>query len=122
MLKVGKDELICDLAETYGIINYEGLSPSLVAILSCGLNNDSRIKRKISGQKYGLDSLLNALVLDGINFLCWTKTKDAQKGRNKPKSVFDKLMEEDSEKENELMSFETPEEFEAYMKGITENG
>lgn len=116
MLKVGEDELICDLAETYNILNYKGLSPQLVAVLSCGLSEDSRIKRKISGVKLTFEQMLEVMIFDSLILLVWSKTKDAQKNRNRPKSLFKKLLNND--KKDDLASFETPEEYEAYMKKI----
>lgn len=119
MLKVGEDELICDLAETYGIFNYKELSPYLVATLSLGLRDNSRIKRKLSNSKINsMEELLIAKILDDIEFLCWTKTKDAQHNKNRPKSILDKLLGKEENKKDDLKSFETPEEYEEYMFNI----
>lgn len=115
MIHLGEDELICDLAETYGILNYRELSPNLVATLSCGLRDDSRIKMKISKQRISLDRMLSALIVDSLQFLCWTKTKQAQKNQGKPESVFAKLMGSEEQKE-EYESFESVEDFEQWMK------
>lgn len=117
MLNMGEDELICDLAETYGILNYEELSPSLVATLSVGLRDNSRIKMKITGHKLSLEQMLMSLMVDNLQFIAWSKTKSATKNQNKPESVFRRLMDmDDSKNKDELMSFETPEEFDAYME------
>lgn len=75
LLKEGEDEIICDLAETYNIYDYKGMSPSLVATLVLGLNDNSRIKRKITGSKISLDQMLYALMVDNLQYLAWTKTK-----------------------------------------------
>lgn len=114
MIHIGEAELICDLAETYGILNYRELSPDLVATLSCGLRDNSRIKMKISGQKLTIDQMLSALMVDSLQFLSWTKTKQAQKGQNKPESIFSKLMGMDKP-HDELMSFSDVEEFEQWL-------
>lgn len=116
MLSMGEDDLICDLAETYGILNYRELSPYLVATLSLGLSDNSRIKKKMSGQELSLQEMLLALTVDNLQILNWTKTKDAQHNKNKPKSLFKKLMHLDDENKDELLAFETPEEYEAYMQ------
>lgn len=34
-----------------------------------------------------LDRLLMAVVANGVNWLTWSKTKDGQKNRNKPKQI-----------------------------------
>ena len=115
-MSLGEDEIICDLAETYRILNYRELSPDLVAVLVLGLKDDSRIKKKLGQVKLSLVEMLLALIVDKLSFLCWTKTKDAQHNRNKPKSLFEKLMGMDEKPKDELMSFETIEEYEAYRR------
>lgn len=117
LLKVGEDEIICDLAETYKILNYRELSPSLVATLVLGLRDDSRIKKKISDTKISLDEMLLALMVDNLQFISWTKTKSAQKGHGKPESLFKKLMGLDEKKpKDDLMTFATVEEYKAYIE------
>lgn len=51
MISTGKSELICDLAETYGIYDYRSLPASTAATLAAGLREDSRIKTKQRGYK-----------------------------------------------------------------------
>lgn len=73
---------------------------------------------KISESKITLDQMLYASILDGLNFLAWTKTKDASKGRNKPKSILTALTSGEEKKKDDLISFSTPEEWEEYMASI----
>ena len=113
MLNVGEDELICDLAEVYHIFNWKELPPTLVATLSVGLGNDSRIKRKITGQRIEFRDMLLALIVDGINTLIWQRTKDGAKNRNKPESLFKRLTEQDKNKE-ELEVFDSIEAYERW--------
>jgi hypothetical protein len=50
---------------------------------------------------------LNALQLDALKLLLWTKTNDAQKNRNRPKPTWQPGMEADEEeKEYEAMTIE----------------
>lgn len=104
------------MAEYYGIIDYKGLPPMTCATLCVGLPDNSRTKRKISKQKLTIDEMLLALIVDGINILIWQKTKDGTKGRNKPESVFKKLMDLDKKKKDELQSFTSVDDFEAWYK------
>lgn len=61
--------------------------------------------------------MLMAAIVDNLQFISWTKTKAAQKGNNKPKSVFNKLMGFDKKNtKDELMSFSSPEEFELWRR------
>lgn len=109
MIHLDEDSLICDLAETYHILNYKELSPRLVATLSCGLSNDSRIKRKIANRRLTLDEALSAAMVDKLSQILWTKTKDAQHNRNRPKSILDAL---ENPPEKVYKSFSSIEEFE----------
>lgn len=108
--------MICDLAETYHILDYKELPLSLVATLVVGLSDDARIKRKISKSKLTIDQSLLALIYDGINILIWQKSKDGAKGRNKPESIFKKLMGLDKPQKDELMSFKSSDEFDKWYE------
>lgn len=121
MLNMGEDELICDLAETYHILNWRELPPSLVATLSCGLREDSRIKKKMGGLNIALNEMLLALVVDGINILIWQRTKDGSKNRNRPESLFKKLTGQDKKQKDDLEVFTSVEEFEAWHKSKMRN-
>ena len=114
MFNVGEDELICDLAETYHIFNWKELPPSLVATLSIGLDPDSRIKRKISNKTIAFRDMLLALIIDGINTLIWQGTKDGQKNRNKPESLYKRLTEQDNKNKEDLEVFDSIEAYEAW--------
>lgn len=118
MIATDEDALICDLAETYHIYDYKSLPLQKVAIFCIGLRDDSRIKMKISGIDYTMNTLLFAKMVDYLALLYWTKTKDAQRGINKPKSIANKLMEQPQEKD--IMSFDSPEDFEAMRLRIIE--
>ncbi len=111
MVAADEDALICDFAETYHIYQWRGLAVKYAAVLAFGLSDDSRIKMALTGRKVSLDRLLMASAVDALNLLVWSKTKDAQKHRNQPKSVFKMLTEEQDESEK-LLSFDSAEEFE----------
>lgn len=87
-----------------------------MATLALGLRDDSRVKKEISGNKITLEQMLYALMVDNLQFLAWTKTKSAQKGHDRPESIFKKLTGTDEKKKDDLISFETPEAYEQYMK------
>ena len=111
MLSTDEDAVICDLAETYQIYNYKDMPPDKVAIFCNGLRDDSRIKLKMADQKVKLDKL---------SLLVWTKTKDGQKGRNKPKSLVDSINKHVKVKEE--LVFTTGEEFERERNRILKKG
>ena len=119
MLDLDEEALICDLAETYGIFDYESLPVQTVAALSIGLRGDSRIKLAAAGRKLGTTDALLATVADYLAMIFWTKTKDGQKGRNRPKSIREAL-ENGNKKDNEIVGFESVEEFEQAREALLE--
>lgn len=120
MIATDEAALECDLAEVYHIYDYRALTPDRVALFSIGLRENSRIKLKISGQKYPLETLLIASAVDRLSILVWSKTDDAKKNRNRPASIFAKMTETDQEKD--FVVFESAEEFEEALKEINERG
>lgn len=96
-----EEEMICDLAEYYSIYDYKSHSPLRVAIFVKGLRSNSRVITKLSKIKTGIreDVLLTA-IFDNLNWLVWSKTKDGQKGKNKPKSLMNSLFGEISNDKN----------------------
>lgn len=108
--------MICDLAETYNIYDYRGLSPDYVAVLVFGLRDSSRVKMKLSNSYITLEQTMLAMQVDALRYLCWTKSKDAHKGRPyKEKSIVKVLNKEYEKDKDELEVFETIEEYENYM-------
>lgn len=118
MVKTDEDALICDLAETYHVYDWKSHPIRFVATLACGLSDSSRIKRAMNGQKQSTDTLLLALIADGVRWLMWSKTKDGEKNRNRPASLFE-TMTEDKQKTS---GFNSPEEFEAARARIINGG
>ncbi len=116
MMATDKDALICDLAETYGILDYKALPVEILATLSVGLRDDSRIKMKMAGVNIENSLLLLAAAVDRLTFIAWSKTKDAEKGINKPKSIVEELA--GIRKDSDAEGFNTPEEYEAARNEI----
>ncbi|MBP2057015.1 hypothetical protein J2Z60_000177 [Lactobacillus colini] len=87
MLNLDRDALECDFAETYHLYNIEELGLRKLSIYAYGLPENSRIKQKISGEKVSTDTYLLAMAVDSLQLLVWSKTKDAQHGINRPKSI-----------------------------------
>lgn len=66
MINFDEDALICDLAETYNIYDYRSLPVRLVATLSAGLRDDSRIKLSRAGFTAQQNTMLLAIIADRI--------------------------------------------------------
>lgn len=89
-------------------------------ILVKGLRNDSRIALKLSGQQVSNDTLLLAEIVDLLSLIWWSKTKDGQSGRNRPKSVFSAFQTD--EKEKQTVAFSSSEEFDKARERILKGG
>ena len=89
------------------------MKPSLIATLTVGLPATSRIMRKYSGVDMTLDQILLATIIDSLNGLIWGL--GGHKASKKPERVLDALMKNNKKENNDLMSFQTPEEYEAWM-------
>lgn len=118
MIRLDRDALICDLAETYGIYGLESLPVRMVAILSCGLRDDSRIKQKLSASPVSLDTLLIAHAVDRLGLLIWQKTRDGQRGKNRPVSFVEQIIGSTKEKRIKPSGFDSIEEYEEARKMI----
>lgn len=119
LLALDEDALICDLAETYNILDYKSVPVKTLATLTAGLNEDARSKRKAAGGKAPLRILLPAAILDQLSMLVWMQSKDGQKGINRPKSLVKAMTTEETE---QVKSFRTADEFQAERKRILAKG
>nr|DAT56226.1 MAG TPA: protein of unknown function (DUF5361) [Caudoviricetes sp.] len=102
------------MAEFYNIYDYKKLPLTTVAIFVAGLNDDSRLKRKLQNQKILFRDFLLAGILDRLSLLVWAKTRDGQKNRNRPKMILDLL----AKKENNFKTFNSSEDFETKRKEL----
>lgn len=119
MIKLDEDALICDLAETYQIYDYKQLSVYTVAVFCCGLREDSRIKLKMSNQIVPFETMLLAGIYDRLSLLLWSKTKDAEKGKNMPKTISDELNQSPRKsKQTNTSLFNSGEDFEQRRKEL----
>lgn len=67
MYAADKDALTCDLAETYGVFDMKMFPASLIATLSVGLRDDSRIKSKLSGVDFDIKEYLLSIIADRLS-------------------------------------------------------
>lgn len=109
MTATDEDALICDFAEVYHIYDYRKLPLRYAAVLACGLREDSRIKMALCGTTAPTDLMLQAITADALNLLVWMKTKDAQKNRNRPKSLVDIIT---GRKTSDIETFTTVDAYE----------
>ena len=111
-----KDELECDMAETYHIFDLRALSVRKLATLALGLSKDSRVMMAMAGAKLTTTEMLLALTVDRVTTLAWMQSKDGASGRNRPKSILEELTKEKPVKE--YQTFASIEDFEAARQKI----
>lgn len=104
--------MICDLAETYHILDYKAIKPNLLATLVLGLNQDSRVMRKMRHEKLTFHDSMLALIFDCLQIIAFKQGH--KKGAKRPESLFKKLTT--PEVKEELMTFSSPEDYWRWRK------
>lgn len=117
MLATDRNSLICDLAETYNIYDHTRVPVRKLGILCAGLRENSRIRQKLEGIKASPDTIILARIYDLVNIILWSKTKDAEKGKNYPKSFAKVFLESD---EPEPANYSSGAEYEKARKKLIE--
>lgn len=107
------DALTCDMAETYGVLDWHILPLRQAAVLAAGLREDSRIRMKMSGAKADPETMLLASITDRLGLLVWQNTEEARHGRGCPPSVFNLLLGIESGQSSPVANYATPQEYEA---------
>lgn len=87
----------------------------MVATLLIGLRDDSRVKMHIANAKITIEQTIMAIMADALRFIAWSKTTEAKHGRYKEKSILKTLNGEYAKEKDDLMSFETIEDYLDYM-------
>ena len=110
MIEFDEAALVCDLAETYHIYDYRSLPAKLVATLSAGLRDNSRIKMRVSGAPASQDILLLAAIADRVEMFRYgfSDQKNAP-----PASILEEMYGRTNA--NGVRGFDTVEEFEATL-------
>jgi hypothetical protein len=122
MMSKFPDELTCDMAETYGIFDIKRVPVQLLATLAVGLRDDSRVKRAASNTTCSDEIILLASIADSLRWIVWSKTEDGANNRNRPASIMSYYTKSTKqENESDFESFESPEEFWEWARGVTEN-
>ena len=119
MIKLDEDALVCDLAEIYNIYDYRQLPALKVAVFACGLRENSRIKMKLSNQKITTEVMLLSSLSDILNLIWWSKTKDGQDNKNRPKSILQSIFGKVEVKD--IQGFASSEDFELKRNEILIN-
>lgn len=116
-MREDEDALICDFAAEYGVIDWRALPLHTAAALACGLSEDSRSVRRLTGAKAKSDTLLLAIIADGVRGIQWMLSEDGQKGRNAPESILAMIV---GDKESDIEGFDSGEAFKQARQRIIE--
>lgn len=122
MIATDEDALVCDFAETYQVFDYKSLPARLVATLAAGLRDNSRIKMKMAGVPCSNETLLLAMAVDRLSLLFWAKTEDGQKNRNRPESLYMRILGLNEKPENNVVAFASGSDFETARQRILNGG
>lgn len=66
------------------------------------------------------EQLLLAAIADGTRTNAWLQTKDGATGRKRPESLVSLLLNEETEKKNDIVVFDSGQEFDKEWKRLTE--
>lgn len=119
MVNKCENQLVCDLAETYHVLEMKALPLTKVAVLADGLRENSRVRLFLSGERYTLQEAVQVLTYDSINRLVWLSSADGAKGKNRPESLAKKLFEKKSDKDK-VQGFATAIDFEEQRQRLIE--
>jgi len=112
MIRIDRDALLCDLAETYGIYDMRALPASTLATLAVGLREDSRIKMRLSGNRVPRNEVLLAAVLDRLSLLIRMLNEKGFSITQFPPSVLDAMLGRSASDDGDVEGFDTSDEFE----------
>lgn len=126
MLATDRDALVCDLAETYHVLDMTALPVPLLATLAAGLRGDSRVRMRMEREPVDSNTMLQAAILDRLTTLCWMQSTDGAHGRKRPPSVVEALGGKGTIKNEQTaarpVAFATSAEFDSAWASITGNG
>lgn len=117
MLGIDRDAVICDLAETYHILDYKSVPVMTLAALCAGLHDDSRIKLRMMGLNKIAPSFALARAADLLAIINYALTA---KQSTKPPQLYQDIMT-GKRQEKKTSGFSSIEEFEEARKRIIGN-
>lgn len=112
-----EDALFCDMVQYYGITDMSHYTVEAQAVLVCGLPEDSRTMRILSGRSVSTDTLLLAGILDQLRIQAWSRSKAAKNHQGRPKSIMAALVEP-KKKADDIETFESGDAFMRYRESL----
>ena len=118
MWSAAKDELICDFAETYGIYDLRALPVRTLAVLACGLGQNSRVWMKTNGYSAKWSDIVLAMCADRLAILAWFQTEDGHNGENRPQMLTPQLLGMSDQSEKRYETYDSGEDFMAAWNSL----
>ena len=81
------EELTCDMAETYHVLDWRALGLPLAATLAAGLRENSRTRMALAGAKVPTETLLLGQAADALQLLLWTKPRTPSMAGTAPRPL-----------------------------------
>ena len=121
MIATDREALVCDMAETYHVLDMTALPVPLLATLAAGLRGDSRVCMKMAGESVTTQELIAAATLDRLTTLCWMQSKDGAHGRNRPRSVLNAMAGKvkENDQASRPVAYDSPVDFDSAWAAIT---
>lgn len=121
MVATDEPALTCDFAECYHIYAWRKLPARYAATLAAGLKPDSRIKLKLNGNRWPMNTFLLAAIADACRILVWRGSQAAADGHPPPPSLCEILYGNAASK-NSSSGFASEEEFSAWREKMMRGG
>lgn len=114
MLDGGEDELICDFAQYYHVLDWRALPLRTAAVLAAGLPQEARCKLRLQGVKAPLPTILLARLTDQMETWLWAhRDKSRGTGTTGPMSILDTLLAPADAGKTQIQVFRSGDEFRA---------
>lgn len=111
-----ENELVCDMAEVYHVLDWRSLPARLAATLVAGLRDNTRVKMAAAGRKISAETLLSAVCADALRIRVWQSSKDGVKGKNPPESLLELLIAGNKPSSDKAEGFADSAEFMAWRE------
>lgn len=122
MIATDEEALMADFLEYYHVADWRAFPVRTTAALAFHLSPESRIKRKMSGREWSMETLLLAALIDRVATLTWMFSEDGAKGRNRPESVYVMLSgEKQKQQADDLQKFRTGADFMKRWAEVTQS-
>lgn len=108
-MEEAEDEMVCDLAETYNILDFERLPVERVAVFVYGLRDTARIWQKLGHNNF--DREIQVLIYDKLAWLAWSRSRAAEEGGAAPEPLYNKIYGKQKNNPEEAVKFDSPQDF-----------